>query len=247
MEYIDESKLESDLQYRFAYVSKFVGFGEKDIKMIKNAATFLEPLVPVIVDKVYEKLFSFDVTKKVFLIRNEGFAGDLPDTLEHLTLESDQIQFRKNFLEKYLKKLVTGNYNENFIKYLDWVGKIHVDTPDKKSRINVNYIHVNALFGFVHASLEDIILSSTKSRNPGSIDALDDEIAHKTVCAFSKLLWIQNDLFAKYYCTPIYRSKSRWASILQTLTSEVRYMPVLSLISVAIAGFIIETKLYKSS
>ena len=86
---------------------------------------------------MYQKLFSFDITKAVFLKRNEGFKGaDLPDDLSHLTLDSSQIKFRKEFLGKYLVKLVTAKYDDNFINYLDWVGRIHTNTPEKKSKIN---------------------------------------------------------------------------------------------------------------
>lgn len=63
MEHIDRQKLYTDLMYRFQYVSKFIGFGEEDIAAIKGAAGFVGPLVPTIVDTVYKKLFSFDITK----------------------------------------------------------------------------------------------------------------------------------------------------------------------------------------
>lgn len=38
--------------------------------------------------------------------------------------DSDQIKFRKDMLGKYLVKLVTADYNETFIKYLDWVALV---------------------------------------------------------------------------------------------------------------------------
>ncbi|KAJ3396764.1 hypothetical protein HDU92_001868 [Lobulomyces angularis] len=184
---IDPTKLKShknDILYRFNYVRDFLDFNENDIKAIKLSATILAPLVPQIVDLVYQKLFSFDVTKQIFLQRNEGFTGNIEKNLSSLNLSSDVIKFRKDMLSKYLVKLVTADYDEKFVNYLDWVGRIHTNTPLKKSKINVDYVHVNALFGFVSSALFQIVLDSNLSKKE------QDSI----VVAFNKLLWIQNGI-----------------------------------------------------
>ncbi|KAI8616393.1 Protoglobin-domain-containing protein [Chytriomyces sp. MP71] len=180
---VDRDKLYTDLTYRFKYVSQFVGFDETDIAAIKGAAPLIAPLVPTIVDAVYEHLFSFDITKV-------SMATMLP--LTELTTEDDQIKFRKDFLGKYLVKLVTAEYDAAFVSYLDRVGRIHTNTPGKKSRINVEYIHCNALFGWLHGFLAETI---------DKLPELQDvpEVRAKTLGAFSKLLWIQNDFFSMYY------------------------------------------------
>lgn len=77
----------------------------------------------------------------------------------------------------------------SMLRYLDWTAKIHTDTPQKKSRINVDYIHVNALLGYVEGALIEGILSLN----------LDRKTESAAIAAFNKLLWIQNDYFAKYY------------------------------------------------
>eukprot|EP00126_Sphaerothecum_destruens_P005891 Sdes_comp19098_c0_seq1m9758 len=95
---------------------------------------------------------------------------------------------RMDMLSKYLVKLVTAEYDENFIKYLDFVGKCH--TPKALSKtINVDYIHCNALLGYVHDILNGAIMDLK----------IDNATKKDTICAFSKLLWIQNDLFARHY------------------------------------------------
>ncbi|ORX52481.1 hypothetical protein DM01DRAFT_1063201 [Hesseltinella vesiculosa] len=192
MEHIDTKKLYEDSTYRFGYVSKFMDFGEDDIKAIEAVADKIRPLVPVVVDAVYTKLFSFDVTKKFFLPKNEGFDGAVAASLEDLDLDHPQIKFRKDFLSKYLNKLLNGPYDERMLRYLDWVAKIHTNTADKKSKINVDYIHVNALLGFVETTLVGGILSLE----------LDRATEAAALSAFNKLLWIQNDYFAKYYAAP---------------------------------------------
>ncbi|CAG8622798.1 5306_t:CDS:1, partial [Paraglomus occultum] len=187
--HIDRARLYTDLQYRFNYVAQFVEFGEEDIKAIKNSAPVIAPLVNTVVELVYEKLFSFDITKQVFFARNAGYTGKIESTIDLFNTDSEQIKFRKDFLKKYLVKLVTAEYDSKFVNYLNYVGKIHTSFPGKSSRINVEYIHCNALFSYVHTILIDAISKA----------GLDKDVATKTTIAFTKLLWIQNDLFARHY------------------------------------------------
>lgn len=173
-------------------VSTKTPVGDADIKAIESVADSIRPLAPVVVDAVYAKLFQFDVTKKHFVPKNEGFEGQAPVSLEDLTLDHPQIKFRKDFLGKYLNKILSGPYDGRFLRYLDWVAKIHTDTPEKKSKINVDYIHINALMGFVETVLVDAVVGL----------GLDKKEESAALCAFNKLMWIQNDYFAKYYCNP---------------------------------------------
>jgi hypothetical protein len=157
-----------------------------------GVAEKMHPLVPTLVDAVYIKQFEFDITKKHFLPKNEGFQGQTAASLEDLTLDHPQIKFRKDFLGKYLLRILKGPYDERFLKYLDWVAKIHTDTPEKKSKINVEYIHINALMGYVESAIIDAV------RTLG----LDREEEGIVLSAFNKLMWIQNDYYAKYYLNP---------------------------------------------
>ncbi|KAI9203715.1 Protoglobin-domain-containing protein [Polychytrium aggregatum] len=189
---IERDRLYTDRLYRFQYISKFAEFGEKDIAAIKASAPLVAPLVPTIVDRVYEKLFSFDITKAYFTQKGDGFGGQVTVDIKTLSLQDEQIVFRKDFLKRYLVKLVTAEYDAKFVNYLDWVGRIHTSNPLKKSKINVEYVHVGALFAWLHG-----FLAETLDSHP---DLQADPVTRsKTIAAFSKLLWIQNDFFAKYY------------------------------------------------
>eukprot|EP01122_Echinamoeba_exundans_P014942 TRINITY_DN68_c0_g1_i1.p2 TRINITY_DN68_c0_g1~~TRINITY_DN68_c0_g1_i1.p2 ORF type:complete len:182 (+),score=62.06 TRINITY_DN68_c0_g1_i1:239-784(+) len=166
-----------------------MGFGEEDIKTIKACAAHVAPLVPSVVAAVYVKLFSFDVTKKYFVHRNDGFEGDMGQlTLEKLTLEHDQIKFRKDMLSKYLVKLVTAEYDFAFIQYLDRVGKIHTNKMGNK-KLQIDYLYVNALFGYV----EDVLISAIMDL------PVDNDTKKAALRAFNKILWIQNDLMVRHY------------------------------------------------
>jgi hypothetical protein len=188
MQHIDEPRLETDLLYRFQYLTDFMGFGKEDIDVIHGAAALLAPLVPALVDAVYVKLQSYDATWRHFVPRQDGYAGVTPENLAELTMDHPQIQFRKQHLGKYLTRLVSDPYDAKLVQYLDFVGAMH--TPDKGSpRINVPLVQMNALMGFVADAVNATIFSFD----------LPCEVKGKAVRAFSKLLWIQNDLINRHY------------------------------------------------
>ncbi|MCI0457985.1 MAG: protoglobin family protein [Gemmataceae bacterium] len=183
---IDERRLEEDLGYRFGYLTEFMGFGPQDVETIHALAPYLAPLVPALVDAVYFKLFQYDATKRHFLPRQFGYEGAVPETLD--SLDHEQIQFRKAHLAGYLKKLVTGAYDQKMVGYLDFVGKIHTSKAGSKE-IEVPLVQMNALMGFVSDALLTTILD---------LD-LDADTKARAVRAVNKLLWLQNDLIARHY------------------------------------------------
>jgi len=188
MKCIDEARLEVDVAYRVGYVGEFMGFGADDIKAIHGAAVVLGPAVPALVDAVYDKLFSYDATKRHFVPRQSGYEGPVPESVETLQMDHEMIQFRKSHLTRYLVALVTRPYDEKMIGYLDMVGKIH--TPKAGSAdLDVPLVQMNALMGFVSDAVVDTIFSLE----------LDRETEVRTVRAFNKLLWLQNDLITRHY------------------------------------------------
>ena len=188
MKHIDEPRLEEDVAYRVGYVSEFMGFGADDIAAIQGAAGKLAPLVPVLVDAVYDKLFSYDATKRHFIPRQSGYEGAVPGSIDALTQDHEMIQFRKQHLGRYLVALVTRDYDAKMLNYLDLVGKIH--TPKAGSPdLNVPLVQMNALLGFVADALTNVILGL----------GLDRPTEVRTLRAFGKLLWIQNDLITRHY------------------------------------------------
>jgi hypothetical protein len=185
---IDEQRLEDDVAYRVGYVSEFMGFGPEDIAAIQGAATHLAPLVPVLVDAVYVKLFAYDATKRHFVPRQSGYEGSVPKSIDSLTLDHDIIEFRKQHLGRYLVALVTRAFDDKMINYLDMVGKMHTPKAGSES-LDVPLVQMNALLGFVADALTNVIFGLQ----------LDREAEARTVRAFNKLLWLQNDLITRHY------------------------------------------------
>lgn len=188
MKKIDEPRLETDLEYRFNYLCEFIGLGPDDIKVIHSAAPLLAPLVPALVDAVYSKLISYDATWRHFVPRQDGYSGEVPVSVDALTMDHPQIKFRKQHLARYLEKLVTAPYDGKMVGYLDFVGKMH--TPKAGSpHINVPLVQMNALMGFVADAVNATIMGFD----------IPNDVKTAAIRAFSKLLWVQNDLIVRHY------------------------------------------------
>ena len=185
---INEERLESDLGYRFQYLAEFMGFSSDDIATIHAAAPAIAPLVPTLVNAVYEKLHQYDATWRHFLPRQSGYEGAVPTSLADVTPDHEMIRYRKEHLGRYLAALVTRPYDGKMVGYLDMVGKMH--TPKAGStELNVPLVQMNALMGFVSDALTSTILGLGLERN--------HEV--RTLRAFNKLLWLQNDLINRHY------------------------------------------------
>ncbi len=178
----------TDLGYRFDYVARFIGFGSDDAAVVHAAAPKLAPVVPMLVDAVYDKLIQQDATWRHFLPRQHGYEGPVPETLAELTIDHPLIAYRKQHLARYLAALVTKPYDGKMVEYLDMVGKIHTPKAGSKT-IEVPLVQMNALIGFVADALTATILGL----------GLDREVEVKTLRSFGKLLWIQNDLITRHY------------------------------------------------
>jgi len=188
LRHIDEGRLESDLGYRFGYLAEFMGFGPDDVAAIHASAPALGPVVPALVDAVYDKLQGYDATWRHFVPRQHGYTGALPTSLAELTQDHEIIQFRKSHLSRYLVQLVTRPYDAKMVGYLDMVGKMH--TPKAGSpELDVPLVQMNALLGFVADAVTGTILGL----------GLDRETEVRTVRAFQKLLWLQSDLINRHY------------------------------------------------
>jgi hypothetical protein len=112
----------------------------------------------------------------------------VPATLEGLTDDHQVIRFRKEHLARYLTALVTRPYDGKMAAYLDRVGQMH--TPKAGAReLSVPLVQMNALLGFVADALTSTILGLGLGRK--------QEV--RTLRAFGKLLWLQNDLINRHY------------------------------------------------
>jgi hypothetical protein len=107
----------------------------------------------------------------------------------NLSEDSPQILYRKYFLRGYLNKLCSDPSKMEFWEYLDKVGMMHVG-QGRAHPLHVEYVHIGVTLSFVQDIITEAVLSHPRLK-------MDRKIA--LVKALSKVIWIQNDLFAKWY------------------------------------------------
>lgn len=196
MQLISEVKLR-ELPYRVQYLRDFIEFTSEDAAALHAARNIISPLVPYVVDTVYEKLLSFSVTAKAFVPRQTGYMGLVPRGLNDLNKNHPQIKFRKDFLARWLIKLVTLDYDKPASwEYLDKVGIMHTGQVgfshrESKPSLRVELIHCQMMLGFVEDLIVQAILKDTTE--------LDEKTRITAMRAFSKVIWIQGDLFSRHY------------------------------------------------
>jgi hypothetical protein len=98
MQHIEASSLE-DLPTRITYLSSFLDLTATDGEALVAAKPLVAPLVPAILDAVYSKLLSFDITAQAFVPKNTDYEGEVVKSVQELTLEHPQIALRKDFLK----------------------------------------------------------------------------------------------------------------------------------------------------
>jgi hypothetical protein len=161
----------------------------EDIDALISGAKYIKALIPAVVNIVYKKLLQYDITARAFRTRSTSYEGPMDDDEQLPDEDSPQIRHRKMFLRAYLTKLCSDPREAEFWEYLDKVGMMHVGLG-RTHPLHVEYIHVGLALAVVQDVLTEAILSHPRlgmERKVGIVKAL------------GKVIWIQNDLFAKWY------------------------------------------------
>jgi hypothetical protein len=189
MEHVDAARLKTDVEYRYGYLSKFLGFTKDDISVLNKIAPTLVPLVPTVVDAIYAKLFASDATKNIFAQHKVNYTGDMTTAGGDLTPE--RVTFLKDMLANYLKKVLTeSSWDKAFLQYLSKLGEVHANKAATKN-VDVSYVFMNATLGFAQNVLVNALL--------GGKLGLDAATTTAAVLALNKFIWIQNDFFTMHY------------------------------------------------
>jgi len=168
---VDEARLERDIAYRFRWLAEFIGLTDRDLRIIRAARPLLTPLIPDLTERIRARMFAWESTRRHFL-RD----GQVDPAIVGAHLGG------------YIERLLELAGDDRMGPYLDRVGAVHRRTAGDPT-IDVPLVQVDALLGFIAdqmiAVIADMSLPETRK-----IDAIR---------AFSKLLWIQNDLMRRRY------------------------------------------------
>jgi len=208
MQHIDRRELYTNLETRIQYLHSFLDFSSRtslspdlplfilwyanhvistgDIEALISGAKYLRALIPAVVNIVYKKLLQYDITARAFETRSTAYEGPMDGNIDE---DSPQILHRKRFLRVYLDKLCSDPGTMAFWEYLDNVGMMHVG-QGRVHALHVEYVHIGATLSFIQDVMTEAILSHPRLKMDGKIGL---------VKALSKVIWIQNDLFAKWY------------------------------------------------
>ncbi|OQE79101.1 hypothetical protein PENNAL_c0053G06575 [Penicillium nalgiovense] len=181
--HVDRKMLYTSLEERIKYLHHFLDFNSADIEALLTGNKYIKQLIPAVVNLVYKKLLQYDITSRAFHTRTT--ADEKEPEEEYLHEETPKIQRRKMFLRWYLTRLCQDPTTMDFWRYLNKVGG-----QARMSPLNIEYIHLGACLGYI----QDIWIEAMLSHPHLS---LRRKIA--LVRAVNKILWIQNDLFARYH------------------------------------------------
>lgn len=184
--HIDRKAIHTSLEERIKYLHDFLEFGSADIEALASGAKYIKQLIPAVVNLVYKKLLQYDITSRAFHTRTTACEDELEE--DYLDEETPQIQRRKMFLRWYLIRLCQDPTSMEFWRYLNKVGMMH-SGQERMHALNIEYVHISVCMGYI----QDIFIEALMSHPHLS---LRRKIA--LVRAVNKILWIQNDLFAKW-------------------------------------------------
>ncbi|KKY19530.1 hypothetical protein UCRPC4_g04513 [Phaeomoniella chlamydospora] len=188
MQHVSREELFTSLPTRIQYLQSFLEFDSDDVNALVEGQKYIKAVIPAIVNIVYKKLLKYDITARVFTTRDTRNEDELE---QFVTEDSAQIQHRKMFLRWYLTKLNSDPSKMEYWEYLDKVGLMHVGLG-RRNPLHVDYVFLGACLGYIQDSMFEAILSHPHL-------PMANKIA--IVKALGKIIWIQNDLFAKWHCT----------------------------------------------
>ncbi|GAA6003114.1 protoglobin family protein [Rhodotorula paludigena] len=194
----DRDAIRGDLQERVRFGRDFLRFSPEDGQTLNSVAKLIGPLVKPTVDAVYQQLFRFDYTARFFLKRNAGFEGDHAESLDRLTLDDPQIAFRKQILGGWVRKMFESDFESPATwAYFDKVAAMHTGLAAFKHRANKDPLVVDLqpmalLLGWV----VDVVVKAVMEMPD---DVADSTTKLAVISAFNKLVWLQNDLFVRWY------------------------------------------------
>ncbi len=189
MKAVDQARLDSDSHYRYDFLAGFIGFGEEEIQTLHEIAPHMVKVLPKLVDRVYEKMFDYDITKRQFVPRHAGYEGPHATDLEQLSLEDGQVQFRKRRLIDYFTTLLTAEFDETTADYLDAVGKMHT-TKGGSASLHTPLMLVNIMLGYIQDLFAQDLLNQ---------EDLDPVRRWQALRALQKLFWIQQSFVSQHY------------------------------------------------
>lgn len=175
MKQLDVPAIASSGIARFDFLADFVGFTDEDWETLRASVRFIAPLLPAILDRLYDHLLDYDDTRRVFL----GSRGEIDPAYMALRKE--------HLTEWFLETAGAAAQRERFATYLTHIGRIHTSQEGDDSR-SVPPRYIVALMGCIQASLTEAIAKAFPQGHAES---------YRLIIAWNKMLVIQLEFFLR--------------------------------------------------
>jgi 3-phenylpropionate/trans-cinnamate dioxygenase ferredoxin subunit len=135
----------------FQHMTEFVGFSAEDAQAIREAGLVIEKHLPSIVADFYTHLLRYAPTRKHFQ-KKDG------------TLDLDYVQKRMQHLTHFWRRTATGMYDEEYAKYVDYVGRAHT-RQGADPNIYIEERYVIGQVGFIQRAITDALYQELHEYN----------------------------------------------------------------------------------
>ena len=79
---ISRRDLYVNLAARVAYLQSFLDFSQRDIDALVSGSKYIKQLIPAVVNIVYKKLLTYDITARAFTTRSTSYEGPIAEVVE---------------------------------------------------------------------------------------------------------------------------------------------------------------------
>lgn len=161
----------------FRYMTQFVGFNTDDAHAIRSSALIVEKYIPQIVADFYTNLLRYPPTRQPFL---------KPDG----TLDQDYLQKRMQHLTHFWRRTASGEYDEDYARYIDYVGRAHT-SHGADPTIYIEERYVIGQVGFMQHAIHRALFDELHEYDPHLESAASQ--------AWNKLMMVILEMLARAY------------------------------------------------
>ncbi len=162
----------------FRYMAEFVGFTAEDAARVARTKPYIEARLPEIVAEFYDHLLRYPPTRKFFQ-RKDG------------SLDTDYVELRMRHLSNFWLRAASGEYGDDFARYVDYVGRAHTSHGADPS-IYIAERYVIGQVGFISHAISRALEQELR--------VLDDlDATHAALEAWDKLMMVILEMLSRAY------------------------------------------------
>jgi nitrite reductase/ring-hydroxylating ferredoxin subunit/hemoglobin-like flavoprotein len=161
----------------FQYMADFIGLSKEDVSAIQQTAPVIEHHLPEIVAKFYSHLLRYPPTRKFFL-KKDG------------SIDQEYVELRMRHLTNFWLHAAKGNFDEEFARYVDYVGRAHT-SHGADPKIYVAERYVIGQVGFMQHAISEAITSDLRNVN--------EELETTAIEAWDRLIMVILEMLARAY------------------------------------------------